>query len=283
MIILKAVKDLTLMKNILRRDLPHSITVLGGVLHILHNNSCHLEMCVDSWPTFTTAICYRQKQHFGSSSGVIPDICTIFTKNPATLRGLLLNERVVHWRNGLIFRGIPSSHCHLIKELASLSGLDITEYGGYNTFIHQIPENTDWQENVFPLPISVLDESHAELVDAHLPYGGSQESLNHVRACIRHLPNHCVTDEKGRPVSWMLSDELCELRMAYTLTQYRRAGHLLALSLVLIRRMISVGLPVYCHVHQQNQATINAVTSLGFDACPSMENISVLLICKDRV
>lgn len=136
---------------------------------------------------------------------------------------------------------------------------------------------------VLPLPISILDESHAELVDAHLPYGGSRESLNHVRACIRHLPNHCVTDEKGRPVSWMLSGELCELRMAYTLPEHRRAGHLLALSLALIHRMSSEGLPVYCHVNQQNQATINAVTSLGFDACPSMENISVLLMCKDRV
>ncbi|KAL6119789.1 uncharacterized protein ACO6RY_04295 [Pungitius sinensis] len=54
--------------------------VLRAVLHILHNNLCHLEVCVDSWPTFTTAICYRQKQHFTSSSGRIPDICTVFTK-----------------------------------------------------------------------------------------------------------------------------------------------------------------------------------------------------------
>lgn len=124
---------------------------------------------------------------------------------------------------------------------------------------------------VSPLPISTLDESHAELVDTHLPYGGSQESLNHVRACIRHLPNHCVTDERGRPVSWMLSDELCELKMAYTLPEYRRAGHLMALSLALIRRMSSAGLPVYCHINRQNQAKINAVTSLGFSACPGME------------
>ncbi|XP_030279866.1 glycine N-acyltransferase-like [Sparus aurata] len=113
-------------------------------------------------------------------------------------------------------------------------------------------------------------------------HGGSQESLNHVRACIRHLPNYCVTDETGRPVSWMLSDELCELRMAYTLPEYRRAGRFLALSLTRIGRMISVCLPVYCHVHQQNQATINAVTSLGYAACPGMENMSVQLICKDR-
>ncbi|KAG8002741.1 Glycine N-acyltransferase [Nibea albiflora] len=230
--------------------------VLGGVLHILHNNSCHLEMCVDSWPTFTTAICYRQKQQFSSSrssrssSVAIPDICTVFTENPAALRGLLLNERVVNWKSGLIFRGsIPSSHCHLIKELASLSGLDITEYGGYTTFIHHTPEDMDWQKislritNVLPPPICILDESHAELVDACLPYGGSQESINHVRACIRHLPNHCVTDETGRPVAWMLSDELCELRMAYTLPECRRAGLLLVLSLSLMRRMSSMGLP----------------------------------------
>lgn len=39
-----------------------ALQALGGVLHILHNNSCHLEMFFDSWPTFTTAICYRQKQ-----------------------------------------------------------------------------------------------------------------------------------------------------------------------------------------------------------------------------
>ncbi|KAG7227105.1 hypothetical protein INR49_022452, partial [Caranx melampygus] len=216
-----------------------------------------------------------------SSSGVIPDICTVFTKNPETLRSLLLNERVVKWRNRPIFRGIPSSHCDLIKDLAALSGLDITEYGGFNTFIHHSPESKDWQEKVLPLPVSILDESHAELVDTHLPYGGNQDSLNHVRACIRHLPNHCVMDETGRPMSWILSDELCELRMAHTLPEYRQAGHFRALSLALIRRMSSLGLPVYCHVNQHNQAAINAVTSLGFSAC--REKISLVLICKDRV
>ncbi|XP_036959580.1 glycine N-acyltransferase-like protein 3 [Acanthopagrus latus] len=211
-------------------------------------------MCVDSWPTFTTAICYRRKQHFSSSSfGVIPDICSVFSKDPATLRRLLLNERVLNWKSGPTFRGIPSSHCQLIKELASLSGLFITEYGGYHSFIHNILEKKSCQEKVLPLPNSILSESRAELMDALLPYGGSQGSLNHVRACIDHLPNHCVTDETGRPVSWMLSYELCELRMAYTLPEYRRAGHFLALSLTVIGKMSSVCLSVYCHVHRQNQ------------------------------
>ncbi|KAF3860330.1 hypothetical protein F7725_000585 [Dissostichus mawsoni] len=135
---------------------------MGGVLHILHNNPCHPEMCVDSWPTFTTAIVtvknrwligtkktygllqsgllmymYRFSSSSSSSSGMIPDICTVYTKNPDTLRSLLLNERV------LLFT-------------LSLPG-----------------------RNLLPLPISILEKSHAELVDTHLPYGGSQESLDH--------------------------------------------------------------------------------------------------------
>lgn len=55
-----------------------------------------------------------------------------------------------------------------------------------------------WTRKVLTLPISIMDVSHAELVDAHLPYGGCQKSLNHVRALIRHLPNHCAMDEKAR-------------------------------------------------------------------------------------
>ncbi|CAK6951313.1 glycine N-acyltransferase-like protein 2 isoform X1 [Scomber scombrus] len=280
--------------DITKRDTKKA-TLKGSARYVKHMKFLE-ECCISSTTTRVVWRCVltpglhsalpfvtvKNSSSSGSSLEVIPDICTVFTRNPETLRSLLINKRVVNWRSGLIFRGIPASHCHVIKELASLSGLDITEYWGYNTFIHHSPDNLGWQEKLLNLPISVLDESHAELVDRHLAYGGSQESINHVRACIRHLPNHCVMDEKGRPVSWMLSDELCELRMANTLPEYRRTGHPLALSLALMRRMSSVGLPVYCHINHQNQATINAVTSLGFSVCPGMEKISVLLICKDK-
>lgn len=71
--------------------------------------------------------------------------------------------------------------------------------------------------------------------------------------------------------------------LAFTLPEYRRAGHLLALSLDLMRRMSAMGLPVYCHVNQLNRATVKAVSALGFSPGPGMENTSVLLICRDRV
>ncbi|XP_076734504.1 uncharacterized protein LOC143414279 [Maylandia zebra] len=89
-----------------------------------------------------------------------------------------------------------------------------------------------------PLQISKLDGYHAELVDACLPYGGSQESLNHARVCSCHLPNRCVTDEKGWCVSWILSNEQCELMPAYTSSD---TGHLQALSPVGMRTITQEG------------------------------------------
>lgn len=60
-------------------------------------------------------------------------------------------------------KGIPASHCHVIKELASLSGLHITEYWGYNTFIHHSPGNLGWQEWVFK-NIFMTSVQHSSIV-----------------------------------------------------------------------------------------------------------------------
>lgn len=134
--------------------------------------------------------------------------------------------------------------------------------------------------NIFPLPVATLDETHAELVDKHLTYGGTQEYIDYIRIYIRHLPNGCVMDEKGRPVSWMLTDELCELRMAFTLPEYRKNGFFKALSLNLIHVMRSMDLPIYCQIRQKNQPSINAFTSLGFTPC--VNDTSFLFVNEDR-
>uniref|UniRef100_A0A671TKR8 Glycine N-acyltransferase-like protein n=1 Tax=Sparus aurata TaxID=8175 RepID=A0A671TKR8_SPAAU len=191
--------------------------VLGGVLHIPHNNSCQLEMCVDSWPTFTTAICCRQKQVYlsltVSLSNPWPHVSSYKKYSIEFYAVVLALESVFGekiWINASfsMMKKVTKSHCFCVSGRAAKADVAAANF-------------------------------HSQPVPRRA-HGGSQESLNHVRACIRHLPNYCVTDETGRPVSWMLSDELCELRMAYTLPEYRRAGRFLALSLTRIGRMISV-------------------------------------------
>ncbi|KAM9855215.1 glycine N-acyltransferase-like [Aulostomus maculatus] len=263
MIILNTVEDLMMMKNILLDELPQAISVFGGLLHILHKNSCHLEICVDSWPKFTTVICFRQEQ------------------DPEVLKTMLLNERVVRWKHGLKFRGVPTKYGPVIKELATLRGFDTKDVGNCDVFMHYAKEKPQ-KERETHLTISTLDESHAELVDKCLEYGGSEANLNYVRACIRHLPNSCVLNERGQPVSWMLSDELGELRMAFTLPEYRHAGHFQALGKVLCYKMGCAGLPIFCHIKHDNKLAINIAESNGFTGFPNVGTVYLHIICQDR-
>ncbi|XP_054626826.1 glycine N-acyltransferase-like protein 1 [Dunckerocampus dactyliophorus] len=229
MIILNAFKDLILMKNILSRELPQSINVLGGLFHILDDNMFQLEMCVDSWPTFSTAICYGQKQV-----------------------------------------QLESTHHQILKEMASLRGLHLKDISGcFRTFIHYSPETFSRPQKTYKYKKTTtsLSESHAVLVVNTRRHGTSKECINLVKAYIKYLPNYCVVDEKGQPVSWLLTDEFNEIRMAYTQPEYRRAGHLRELYSALIQQRISAGLPVFGCILKENRASHNAALSFGMTPC----------------
>ncbi|XP_068506555.1 glycine N-acyltransferase-like [Syngnathus scovelli] len=263
MIILKAFKDLTLMKNILHQDLPQSISVLGGLHHILQRNVFQLKLCVDSWPTFSTAICYRQNQ-IGGSFKEINEKYSIFSKSQNSLRRLLTDDKLqIKWRNGLEF-DVANHHSQIIREIASLRGFHVKEHGGHHSYIHYNPEKLNISEKTSTLATSTLNESHVELVAQQLSFGGKKENFNRIEAYIKHLPNCCVVDEKGHPVSWLLTDEFNSLRMSYTQPKYRRYGHLQHMMLTLVRQRISEGLPVYCHLHKDNAAPIGLANKAGF-------------------
>ncbi|XP_077419623.1 glycine N-acyltransferase-like protein 3 [Vanacampus margaritifer] len=278
MIILKTFKDLTLMKKILYGEQPQSINVLGGLLHMLQNNTFQLKMCVDSWPTFSTAICYRQNQ-IGSGLGEIPEKYRIFSKNQDTLRSLLADDKLIKWRNGLEFEA-ASYHSQIVCEIASLRGFHVKEYGGYHSYIHYSPEKSNLHENSSNLPTTTLNETHAELVVKHSANGGSKESVNLVTAYVKQLPNWCVVDEKGHPVSWLLTDEFNEIRMGYTQPKHRRKGHQQNLVATLIRQRISEGLPVFCHIHKDNLACIKLMLGAGLTLA---EETSFMFISDDYI
>ncbi|KAM9824840.1 glycine N-acyltransferase-like isoform X2 [Syngnathus typhle] len=228
----------------------------------MQRNVFQLKMCVDSWPTFSTAICYRQNQnggHFKESH----EKYSIFSKNQKTLRRLLTDDKLqIKWRNGLEFE-VANHHSQIICELASFRGFHVEENGGYHSNINYSPDKLNMSEKTSTLATSTLNEPHAELVVQQLPYAGSNE-INRVKAYIQHLPNCCVVDEKGHPVSWLLTDELNEMRMAYTQPKYRKKGHFQDMMHTLIRQRISEGLPVYVHIHKDNEAAIGVVIKAGF-------------------
>uniref|UniRef100_W5LVC0 Glycine N-acyltransferase-like protein n=1 Tax=Lepisosteus oculatus TaxID=7918 RepID=W5LVC0_LEPOC len=271
---------------LLHDDVLCIIQVYGGLLHIMNSNRCSLEFCVDSWPNFNTVICRRQNKVLTSHPVQFPNLCTMFTKDLENLRAMLMDDRVIDWTQDTI-KGIPGSYCDLIKEVSTGSGMDVKEFKGYNLMVHHNPESLLHNEKMQrhsvqsemsdpTLKISSLKVSHAELVAKQFDFGGSDLILNHVRSCIQHLPSACILDDSGNPVSWCFSDELCEMRMAFTLPEYRRTGHMKTALTALIKQIHAMGFPVYAHVSEENTTAINMLTSFGFSFSPCIWSITCM-------
>nr|XP_015192786.1 PREDICTED: glycine N-acyltransferase-like protein 3 isoform X3 [Lepisosteus oculatus] len=277
MLVLKSFKDLSALKNILLKQIPQSITVYGGLLHIMNSNRCSLEICVDSWPNFNTVICRRQNKDLTHHPVQFPNLFTMFTKDLENLRATLMDDRVIDWTQDTIVRGIPGSYCDLIKEVATSGGMDVEEFSDFKLIFHQNPQSILHMESDPTLKISSLQVSHAELVVKHTAFRGSDLTLSHVRSCIQHFPSACILDDSGNPVSWCFSDELCEMRMGFTLPEYRRTGHMKTALNALIKQMHAMGFPVYAHVAEGNTSSINMFKSINYTFVPGKRAVKIIV------
>ncbi|XP_069086118.1 glycine N-acyltransferase-like [Pleurodeles waltl] len=71
---------------------------------------------------------------------------------------------------------------------------------------------------------SPLSDAEAELVNTFWINGGTENSLKIVCQCIHHLPNLCMRDPGGKPISFFVMDQSAEIRMGYTFPEYRDRG-----------------------------------------------------------
>ncbi len=152
---------------------------------------------------------------------------------------------------------LNSRQLHYFLQLMSkIRKYDILLIRAHNFCLH-LPL---WTRKALLLPISTLDESHAELVDAHLPYGGSQERINHVRASI------CQTTV-WRMRGTCLCPECCLMNCVSsgwpTPCQYGWLDTLFNLWFWPAAWTFGV-------FPSAEQATVNTVTSLDFAACLSI-------------
>ncbi|MBN3323389.1 GLYL3 protein, partial [Atractosteus spatula] len=262
---------------LLHDDVLCIIQVYGGLLHIMNSNRCNLEICVDSWPNFNTVICRRQNKDLTDHPVQFPNLCTMFTKDLVNLRAMLMDDRVIDWTQDTIVRGIPHTYCDLIKEVATSSGMDVKEFKDYSLMVNHNPESLQHNKSDPTLKISSLQVSHAELVVKHTAFRGSDLTLSHVRSCIQHLPSACILDDSGNPVSWCLTDEMCEMRMSSTLYEYRRTGYMKTVLIALSKQMHAMGFPVYGHVAEGNTAAINMFKSLNNNFVPGKYAVQILV------
>ncbi|KAI7805825.1 glycine-N-acyltransferase-like protein 3 isoform X1 [Triplophysa rosa] len=271
--------------------LPKSLKVYGFVFALNRGKPHTLEVVVDSWPVFTTII-VRPDPNNGRAKDFMKKV-TLYTTNEEVLKRMLTVENAIDWSTYFLVGGITFlyltkvtlhinftfghfkfilgcdvRHAPMLKEIAASRDVLMKGY----TLVHlmtlpepnHVPELSDLE-----LKVSVLNESHADVVNKTWKFGGDEKGYQNILNLITHFPTCCITDENNQPVSWVLLYNYCALGILYTQPEHRGKGYAKALVTIMAKKLYSQGYPVYCFIEECNQLSYKLFESLGFTEDPS--------------
>ncbi|KAJ8263030.1 hypothetical protein COCON_G00154870 [Conger conger] len=252
-------------EKVLQSYLPRSFMVYGFLFGMNRNKPQTLEVVVDSWPDFKTII-FRPHQK-NEYALFLSKVVTFFSTDEKILKRMLTEDNILDWNQYFEMIGIDICHVTILKGISVKSRQwsveHLLELKDPN-LLPQLRVNSDLEPR-----ISSLNESHISLVNKTWKYGGDEKSFQLVKLLISHFPTCCITDEEGRPVSWVLLYDCYAMGMLYTAPEYRRRGYAKILISTMATRLHSQGYPVYCYIQEENQLSYSLFKKLGFTEDPS--------------
>ncbi|XP_030077007.1 putative glycine N-acyltransferase-like protein 1B [Microcaecilia unicolor] len=283
MLFLHCSQKLATLERILIRSFPESLKVYGSVFHINRGNPFNLEVLVDNWPQFNSVISRPSPKEMTDDLDNYKNSYFLFTKDPDNLQDILTNTDAINWKQVLQIQTFQQNISEVINSICSAKMLNVestrtvlyVKDGSWTRpELHMPPQQLQqgWEHSGVTLiesagkvfRISPLNISHAELVNNNWGFGGNEQSLKYIQRCIQHLPNLCVMDENEHPVSWTVMEESGEIRMGYTLPEYRRMGISKSLVKSFLGSLIQKNFPVYMHVAENNENAKGVPLGLGF-------------------
>uniref|UniRef100_A0A671KRN3 Glycine N-acyltransferase-like protein n=1 Tax=Sinocyclocheilus anshuiensis TaxID=1608454 RepID=A0A671KRN3_9TELE len=234
--------ELKIAETTLYTHLPKSIKVYGFVFAMNRGKPHHLEVLVDTWPAFTNIINDRAKDFMKK--------VTLYSTDEEVLRRMLTVENAIDWSTYFLIGGCDLRHSLMLKEIAASRGVSMK---GFSL--------VDLESRV-----SVLNESHADVVNKTWKFGGDDKGYRNILNLIRHFPTCCITDESNQPVSWVLLYDYCALGMLYTQPEHRGKGYAKALVTTMAKRLHSQGYPVYCFIEECNRLSYKLFKSLEYSS-----------------
>uniref|UniRef100_A0A8C4S5J6 Glycine N-acyltransferase-like protein n=1 Tax=Erpetoichthys calabaricus TaxID=27687 RepID=A0A8C4S5J6_ERPCA len=228
-----------------------------------------MEVCVDSWPDFRTVVLRRQRQFITDDNDAFSNPHAIFATDPAELKRILLEFKVIDWKQSLLLYGISGSSYDILKEMADEKNLALEHLlAPCRVFIHHNPELIE--DGWFHKSSKLSSDTTflAELINKHISYGGSEQSLNYIKKCIELFPSAYISDDEGHFMGWCLTDELSAFRMAYILPEFRNKSYIKGLVANLAKKMHHRGHPIYCFTEKINTISQLICKSLGMTECP---------------
>lgn len=113
--------------------------------------------------------------------------------------------------------------------------------------------------------LHILDASHARLINDQWDFGKNEWSFKYIERCLQNFPGFGLLGPEGLPVSWIVMEQSCELRMAYTVPEYRSQGNMWEIGFHLVEYLTQRKIPFYIHVADKRERAQQMVKIFGFN------------------
>ncbi|KAB0370742.1 hypothetical protein FD755_017151 [Muntiacus reevesi] len=258
-----------------------NLNVYGALFHIRNKNPFNLEVLVDAWPEYQTVITRPQKEEMKDDLDYYTNTYHIFTKAPDKLEEVLACPQVINWEQAFQIQGCQESLGKALQKVAASKSVQIdylrtmlfmfekSTFGATSADkmdlmkLIQVPKLLkDKRKETFQS--TFLDVSHAGLVNEHWEWGKNEKSLKYIEHCLQNFAGFGVLNSEGNLISWFLSEQSCEIRMAYTFPKYRGQGHMWQIGGNSVAYFFSKKIPFYVHVSEDKEKTQQVLLSFGF-------------------
>ncbi|XP_036916342.1 LOW QUALITY PROTEIN: glycine N-acyltransferase-like protein 2 [Sturnira hondurensis] len=269
----------------LEKSIPESFKVYGAIFNIINKNPFNLEALVDAWPDYQIVIARPKKEEMKDDLDHYTNTYHIFTKVPDNLE-VLACPQVINGEQAFQIQGCQENLREARRKVSASKSVQV-DYMRTMLFSVEIPvelkTSSDDKEDLTQMfKISNMDEasreetfssifldtSHARLVNEQWDFGKNERSLKYVECCLQNVPAFGVLGPEGLPVSWIVMEQSCELRMGYTVPNYRQQGNTWLTYHHSLEYLIQKKIPFYFHVAGSKEMIVQKLISSGIKGYP---------------
>ncbi|XP_045710825.1 glycine N-acyltransferase-like protein 2 [Phyllostomus hastatus] len=286
MFVINEPQKLQILYESLEKSIPESFKVYGAIFNIINKNPFNLEVLVDAWPDYQIVITRPKKEEMKDDLDHYTNTYHIFTKAPDNLEEVLACSQVINWEQAFQIQGCQEDLNEAIRKVSASKSVQV-DYTRTMLFSLETPLelkiSTDGKEDLTQMfKLSKVDEasreenfssifldtSHARLVNEPWDFGKNERSLKYVERCLQNFPAFGVLGPEGLPVSWIVMEQSCELRMGYTVPKYRQQGNMWLIYHHLREYLIQKKIPFYFHMAESKEIFVQKLISFGFKSYP---------------
>ncbi|VCW91181.1 unnamed protein product [Gulo gulo] len=210
----------------------------------------------------------------------------IFTKAPDKLEEVLACPQVISWEQTFQIQGCQVNVGEAIRKISAAKSVQV-DHLKTTLIMTEIPvepktstvptsspyrgcdsDSADEKtQSQIICPDIFLDASHMGLVNEQWNFGKNERSLKYIERCLQNFPGFGVLGPGGDPISWIVIEQSCEMRMGYTVPKYRDKGYMKKISFHFMKYFIQKKNASYFHV-SRDEENLQALRSVGLKATP---------------